>query len=47
MSKVAIQKVYLGINEQARLDHFSAIEEKIIRRFEGERYVTNGGGNLI
>ena len=46
MSTTPKQKVYPGINEQVRLDHFSEEEQKIIRRFSGEWYVTNGGGQF-
>lgn len=40
------QKIYAGINEQVRLSHFSEEEQKIIRKFSGEWYVTNGGGQF-
>jgi hypothetical protein len=40
------QKTYPGINDQVRLDHFSEEEQKIVRRFAGEWYVTNGGGKF-
>ena len=40
------QKVYPGINPQTNLSHFTPDENRIIKKFAGEWYVTNGGGQF-
>jgi hypothetical protein len=40
------QKIYPGINPQVNLSHFSEDEQKIIKKFSAEWYVTNGGGQF-
>ncbi|GAA5032847.1 hypothetical protein GCM10011506_23010 [Marivirga lumbricoides] len=38
------EKTYPGYNPQTKFDHFDEEEKKIIAKFAGEWYVTNGGG---
>lgn len=40
------QKIYPGINPQVSLTHFSDDEQKIIKKFSSEWYITNGGGQF-
>lgn len=46
MTTLKNQKTYPGINEQVNLSHFSDEEKAIIRKFSGEWYITNGGGQF-
>lgn len=45
-SKNMSSKVTPGINPQAKLSHFSKEETKIVLKFSGEWYITNGGGTF-
>ncbi len=40
------QKIYPGINSQVSLSHFSEDEQKIVKKFSAEWYITNGGGQF-
>ncbi len=40
------QKTYPGINPQVVLEHYNEDEKKIINKFSGEWYITNGGAEV-
>lgn len=40
------QKIYPGINPQVNLSHFLEDEQKIIKKFSAEWYITNSGGQF-
>lgn len=39
-------KIYPGFNQQVKIEHLSEDEQKIIKKFAAEWYVTNGGGQF-